>query len=104
MCSVVTNSNNIQCSIGSLGKENNEQGVQNVTVKTTVFSGTENGLRIKTWGRPSDGFVKGVVFEHSTMQNVQNPIIIDQNYCPDGKGCSDQVGANMSFSDLIYIV
>ncbi|RZS27269.1 hypothetical protein BHM03_00060713 [Ensete ventricosum] len=78
-------------SIGSLGKGYDEEGVENVTVKTTVFTGTENGLRIKTWGRPSEGFVKGVVFEHAVMQNVRNPIIIDQNYCPDNKGCPDQV-------------
>lgn len=78
-------------SIGSLGKDYDEAGVENVTVKTTVFTGTQNGLRIKTWGKPSEGFVKGVVFEHATMQNVQNPIIIDQNYCPGDSGCPDQV-------------
>lgn len=65
--------------------------MENVTVNTAVFTGTENGLRIKTWGRPSQGFVKGVVFEHAVMQNVQNPIIIDQNYCPGDRGCPDQV-------------
>lgn len=62
-----------------------------MTVNTAVFTGTENGLRIKTWGRPSQAFVKGVVFEHAVMQNVQNPIIIDQNYCPGDRGCPDQV-------------
>lgn len=78
-------------SIGSLGKGYDEAGVENVTVKTTAFAGTENGLRIKTWGRPSEGYVKGAVFEHVTMQNVRNPIIIDQNYCPDEKRCPGQV-------------
>ena len=78
-------------SIGSLGKGYEEKGVENVTVKTAVFTGTENGLRIKTWGRPSEGFVKGVVFEHAVMQNVRNPITIDQNYCPDEKRCPGQV-------------
>ncbi|KAK9082803.1 hypothetical protein Scep_029274 [Stephania cephalantha] len=42
-----------------LGKAANEQGVQNVTVKTATFSGSENGVRIKTWARPSTGYVKG---------------------------------------------
>lgn len=74
-----------------MGKGYEEKGVENVTVKTTVFTGTENGLRIKTWGRPSQGFVKGVVFQHALMQNVHNPIIIDQNYCPDHRGCPDKV-------------
>lgn len=78
-------------SIGSLGKQYQEQGVQNVTVKTAVLTGTENGVRIKTWARPSVGFVNGVLFEHVTMQNVNNPIIITQNYCPHNKNCPGQV-------------
>ncbi|KAF9600838.1 hypothetical protein IFM89_013073 [Coptis chinensis] len=77
-------------SIGSLAKNLDEPGVQNVTVKTVVFTGTQNGLRIKAWGRPSNGFVKGVVFQHVLMKNVQNPIIIDQNYCPRDEGCPNQ--------------
>lgn len=88
-------------SIGSLGKENQEEGVQNVTVISTVFTGSENGLRIKTWGRPSNGFVKGVVFEHSIMQDVQNPIIIDQNYCPYDYGCPDQ-SSGVKISGVTY--
>ncbi|CAN6461588.1 unnamed protein product [Victoria cruziana] len=77
-------------SIGSLGKEASEDGVQNVTVKNTLFRGSQNGLRIKTWARKSTGFVRRVVFETATMQNVNNPIIIDQNYCPHNKGCPNQ--------------
>ena len=64
--------------------------MQNVTVKTVKFTGTENGVRIKTWGKPSNAFVKGVLFQHAVMVDVQNPIVIDQNYCPDN-GCSRQV-------------
>lgn len=79
------------CSIGSLGRDLKEAGVQNVTVKTVTFTGTQNGVRIKTWGRPSDGFVKNVVFQHAVMVNVENPIVIDQNYCPGNKGCPGQV-------------
>lgn len=79
------------CSIGSLGKDLNEAGVQNVTVKTVTFTGTQNGVRIKSWARPSTGFVKNVLFQHALMTNVQNPIVIDQNYCPDNKDCPNQV-------------
>ncbi|KAF9663099.1 hypothetical protein SADUNF_Sadunf17G0003300 [Salix dunnii] len=74
-------------SIGSLGKESPEAGVQNVTVKTTTFTGTQNGLRIKSWGRPSNGFARHILFQHAVMNNVQNPIVIDQNYCPGEKNC-----------------
>lgn len=78
-------------SIGSLGKDYEEEGVQNVTVKTVTFISTQNGARIKTWGRPSTGFVKAVLFQHALMYNVQNPIIIDQNYCPYNRSCPGQV-------------
>lgn len=79
------------CSIGSLGKDLKEAGVQNVTVKTASFRNTQNGLRIKSWGRPSSGFARNILFQHAVMTNVQNPIVIDQNYCPDNKGCPGQV-------------
>lgn len=62
-----------------------------MTVKSVTFTGTENGVRIKTWARPSHGFVRGVLFQHLQMVNVQNPVIIDQNYCPGEKNCPHQV-------------
>ncbi|RWW80911.1 hypothetical protein BHE74_00010731 [Ensete ventricosum] len=79
-------------SIGSLGRAQGlqEESVRNVTVKTVTFSGTQNGVRIKTWGTRIRGQVSGVVFEDALMRNVQNPIIIDQNYCPGNKGCPGQ--------------
>ncbi|XP_050236300.1 polygalacturonase-like [Mercurialis annua] len=88
-------------SIGSLGKDDNEAGVQNVTVKTTTFSGTRNGLRIKTWGKPSSCFAKNILFQHSVMTNVENPIVIDQNYCPDGEDCPGQQ-SGVEISDVTY--
>ncbi|ONK57886.1 uncharacterized protein A4U43_C09F5220 [Asparagus officinalis] len=91
-------------SIGSLGDVRKEEGVQNITVKSVVFSGTQNGLRIKTWGKPSTGFVKGVTFQHSVMYNVRNPIIIDQNYCPSKINCPNQHSgikiSDVSFSNI----
>lgn len=80
----------VYTSIGSLGKSLQEGGVQNVTVTQTIFTGTSNGVRIKTWGRPSNGFARNIIFEHLIMNNVQNPIVIDQNYCP-GHNCPSQV-------------
>nr|BCM78834.1 polygalacturonase [Prunus persica] len=98
---------NIKCgpghgiSIGSLGKDQEEAGVQNVTVKSITFFNTQNGLRIKSWGRPSTGFAKDILFQHAVMLNVQNPIVIDQNYCPDNKGCPGQV-SGVKISDVTY--
>ncbi|TKY58964.1 Polygalacturonase protein [Spatholobus suberectus] len=88
-------------SIGSLGKDLQEPGVQNVTVKTVTFTGTQNGVRIKTWGRPTNGFVRNVLFQDAIMSNVENPVIIDQNYCPDDKGCPGQA-SGVKVSDVTY--
>ncbi|KAK2978764.1 hypothetical protein RJ640_023888, partial [Escallonia rubra] len=65
-------------SIGSLGWDMQEPGIQNVTVKSVTFKGTDNGVRIKTWARASSAYVKGILFQHLVMVNVQNPVIIDQ--------------------------
>ncbi|KAK2976502.1 hypothetical protein RJ640_018081, partial [Escallonia rubra] len=61
------------CSIRILGKDLQEAGVQNVTIKAVTFKGTQNGVWIKPWGRPRSGFVQGVLFWHAVMINVQNP-------------------------------
>ncbi|XP_031272639.1 polygalacturonase-like [Pistacia vera] len=88
--------NNIKCgpghgvSIGSLGKDLNEDGVQNVTLTNAVFTGSDNGVRIKSWARASKSFVRNVVFQNIIMKNTENPIIIDQNYCPNNQGCPRQ--------------
>nr|CAD1819910.1 unnamed protein product [Ananas comosus var. bracteatus] len=63
--------------------------------------GTQNGLRIKTWGKAYSGFVKDVTFEHAVMQNVQNPIVVDQNYCPGAVNCPGQ-SSGIKISRLSY--
>ncbi|XP_020080286.1 polygalacturonase-like [Ananas comosus] len=88
-------------SIGSLGGTPLGAGVQNITVKSVVFTGTQNGLRIKTWGKAYSGFVKDVTFEHAVMQNVQNPIVVDQNYCPGAVNCPGQ-SSGIKISGLSY--
>ncbi|KAJ4833628.1 hypothetical protein Tsubulata_001244, partial [Turnera subulata] len=96
---------NMACGPGhgiSLGKDSVEAGVQNVTVTTTTFTGTKNGVRIKSWGRPSTGFARNILFQHAIMNNVQNPIIIDQNYCPDNNNCPGQV-SGVKISDVTYL-
>ncbi|XP_012070098.2 polygalacturonase [Jatropha curcas] len=88
-------------SIGSLAWEMEEEGVQNVTVKSSIFADTTNGFRIKTWARPSNGFVKRIRFLGAIMSNVKNPIIIDQQYCPHNLNCPNQV-SGVKISDVIY--
>ncbi|KAL2248808.1 polygalacturonase [Sesamum indicum] len=97
----------IQCgpghgvSIGSLGRDFNEDGVENVTLINSVFSGSDNGLRIKTWGRASKGFVRNIKYQNIVMRNVENPIIIDQNYCPNNRGCPGQ-SSGIKISEVSY--
>ncbi|WOK98016.1 hypothetical protein Cni_G06724 [Canna indica] len=70
-------------SIGSLGKYANEKDVVGLKVNNCTLSGTDNGLRIKTWqSSPSFLKVTDFIFEDIIMKNVYNPIIIDQEYCP----------------------
>ncbi|KAF3780528.1 Polygalacturonase [Nymphaea thermarum] len=88
-------------SIGSLGKQAVEPGVQNVTVKNVIMTGTQNGLRIKSWARKSIGFVKSVLFDGATMNNVDNPIIIDQYYCPGRINCPGQ-NSGVKISQVTY--
>ncbi|PRQ51902.1 putative polygalacturonase [Rosa chinensis] len=98
---------NIRCgpghgvSIGSLGRAVNEAGVQNVTLTNAVFTGSDNGVRIKSWARPSTGFVTNILFQNIMMRNVENPIIINQNYCPHNQGCPNQ-SSGVKISQVTY--
>ncbi|CAI0396920.1 unnamed protein product [Linum tenue] len=86
-------------SIGSLGLHTHEAGVENVFVTDSVMTRTQNGLRIKSWGRKTTSFVRNVVFENIAMENSYNPIIIDQNYCPYNKNCP---GSGVKISGVTY--
>ncbi|XP_039126309.1 polygalacturonase-like [Dioscorea cayenensis subsp. rotundata] len=90
-------------SIGSLGGgATDEAGVANITVKTVIFSGTQNGIRIKTWANPIAGFVTNVTFENITMNFVDNPIIVDQNYCPRKTNCPNMT-SDIAISQISYM-
>lgn len=70
-------------SIGSLGRYKNEGDVRNLVVKDCTLTGTDNGVRIKSWeNSPSVSNVVNMTFDNIIMNRVENPIIIDQTYCP----------------------
>ncbi|CAA0834673.1 Pectin lyase-like superfamily protein [Striga hermonthica] len=70
-------------SIGSLGKGAQEKDVTGIYVKNCTFKQTQNGVRVKTWpSAPATLKVSNLHFEDLIMDNVSNPIIIDQEYCP----------------------
>lgn len=80
----------------------NEDGVANITVANSVFTKTQNGVRIKSWARPSGGFATNIMFRNLVMRNVGNPIFIDQNYCPHNV-CPRQVLLPFQFICLTYL-
>ncbi|CAJ1948718.1 unnamed protein product [Sphenostylis stenocarpa] len=65
-------------SIGSLGRGNGNT-VEEVHVQNCNFTNTKNGARIKTFSDGS-GYARGITFEEITLNQVRNPIIIDQFY------------------------
>ena len=81
----------IKWSNGSLGKDLEEPGVQNEMVKNATLAGSQNGSRTKSWRRPSNGFARDILSQLVAMNNVQNPIFIDQNYCHENKDCHGQI-------------
>ncbi|KAI9400083.1 hypothetical protein POPTR_002G190600v4 [Populus trichocarpa] len=86
-------------SIGSLGNHNSRACVSNITVRDSVIRVSDNGVRIKTW-QGGSGAVSGITFSNIHMDNVRNPIIIDQFYCLT-KRCANQTSA-VSVSEILY--
>ncbi|GAB4828077.1 hypothetical protein Ancab_034992 [Ancistrocladus abbreviatus] len=87
-------------SIGSLGADHESAYVSNVMVNRATISGTQNGVRIKTW-QGGSGVAQNIIFQNIVMRDVSNPIIIDQNYCDQNKPCKQQKGA-VRISNVTY--
>ena len=83
-------------SIGSLGKYKNEQPVSGIRVTGATLSNTNNGARIKTWPSSHSKVASNIHFEDIVMKNVGNPIIIDQNYCPNNQCSNKEVIINIT--------
>ncbi|CAN4094256.1 unnamed protein product [Withania somnifera] len=86
-------------SVGSLGGNADEKPVVGVFVKNCTFLSTDNGVRIKTWPASHPGSVSDVHFEDIIVQNVSNPVIIDQVYCPSGK-CNKDLPSQVKISKV----
>ena len=87
-------------SIGSLGDDNSRAEVSGITVDSAQLYGTTNGVRIKTW-QGGSGYAKDITFQNIIMDNVQNPIIIDQNYCDSTTPCKKQESA-VEISNVVF--
>lgn len=67
-----------------------------VNVRNCTINGTQNGVRIKTWPGAPASTASNFTFEDIVMNNVSNPIIIDQEYCPSHSCKSSEVVINQS--------
>jgi len=88
-------------SVGSLGKYQNEQPVSGIRVIGGTLSSTTNGVRIKTWPSSPPGTASDIHFENIVMNNVANPILIDQGYCPNGQ-CSNKAPSKVKISNVSF--
>ncbi|KAK6161076.1 hypothetical protein DH2020_004457 [Rehmannia glutinosa] len=64
--------------------------------RVTVL-GTTNGLRIKTYPASGPSRASGMLFKDIIMDNVKNPIIINQNY-----GSDSTQPSQVRISDVVY--
>ncbi|KAL8459712.1 hypothetical protein ACS0TY_036995 [Phlomoides rotata] len=87
-------------SIGSLGKDNSTGIVEQIVLDKAILRGTTNGLRIKTW-QGGSGHVRAVRYQDVRMDDVSNPIIIDQFYCDSPTSCQNQTAA-VEISQIMY--
>ncbi|KAL6636722.1 hypothetical protein ACP70R_024294 [Stipagrostis hirtigluma subsp. patula] len=87
-------------SIGILGDDNSRAEVSGITIDTVQLYGTTNGARIKTY-QGGSGYAKDITFQNMIMDNVKNPIIIDQNYCDKAKPCKEQ-GSAVVVSNVVF--
>ncbi|KAL9671242.1 hypothetical protein QQ045_008808 [Rhodiola kirilowii] len=83
-------------SVGSLGKYDNELDVDGIFVRNCTIRNTTNGARIKTWGGSGPSKALNIIYEDIIMENVQNPIIIDQHYGSKSKP------SNVKVSDVHF--
>ncbi|GMY39182.1 Glyco_hydro_28 domain-containing protein [Fagus crenata] len=89
-------------SVGSLGRYRNERDVSGLLVRDCTMRGTTNGIRIKTWANsPGSSAATNMTFENTVMNNVTNPIIIDQTYCPF-TSCTSMAPSRVKISDIYF--
>ncbi|PSR76762.1 hypothetical protein PHLCEN_2v8214 [Hermanssonia centrifuga] len=85
--------------------------VANVTIKDVSMNNAQNGARIKVFGGSSDpastagggsGFVQNITYHDYTVNNVDNPIVIDQCYDTAADVCA-QFPSLVTISDVHFI-
>ncbi|KAK3421216.1 hypothetical protein EUGRSUZ_H05001 [Eucalyptus grandis] len=90
----------------SIGQGNSLVRITNINCGPDCnMTGTANGIRIKTWPDSPDSsnssIATNMTFENIRMNNVTNPIIIDQTYCPFAS-CSFKEPSRVKLSDVHF--
>ncbi|XP_047326296.1 exopolygalacturonase-like [Impatiens glandulifera] len=88
-------------SIGSLGRYKEDEFVKNVRVRNCTLTGTQNGLRIKTWAPSLASHASDLTYQNILMKNVSNPIFIDQQYCPFAR-CDISAKSSVQISNVKF--
>ncbi|KAL3641846.1 hypothetical protein CASFOL_012661 [Castilleja foliolosa] len=87
-------------SIGSLGNNNSTAKVEGIVLDNGYLNNTNNGLRLKTY-QGGTGYAKAIRFQNVHMENVANPVIIDQFYCDSKTKCPIMPSA-VQISQIMY--
>jgi galacturan 1,4-alpha-galacturonidase len=91
-------------SVGCLGRYKDEKDVTGVMVRDCVLKRTTNGVRIKSYEDAESVLTaSNLTFENIKMEEVANPIIIDQYYCPE-KVCPGKRSdsSHVSVKDVMF--
>ncbi|KAK9924404.1 hypothetical protein M0R45_032773 [Rubus argutus] len=70
-------------------------------LRTAPLSKTTNGVRIKTWPSPAASTASDIHFEDIIMDNVANPIVLDQEYCPWNQ-CKKEIPSKIKISNVSF--
>ncbi|CAN0915542.1 unnamed protein product [Linum grandiflorum] len=87
--------------VGSLGRYANEGPVKGIFVRNCTLKGTTNGVRIKSWPDMEVCDVSDIHFEDIILEDVFNPIIIDQVYCPWNQ-CKSKAPSKVTISNVSF--
>ncbi|CAN1809045.1 Probable galacturan 1,4-alpha-galacturonidase SALK6 [Linum perenne] len=86
----------------SIGDSVEQKPVTGVFVKNCTLADTDNGVRIKSWPDLNPGGASDIHFEDIIMTDVNNPIIIDQTYCPGHTCGPNRIASKVKISDVFF--